>query len=73
MTVNRTAATWFPCFCIEDGAEQPPVKDGPTIGVNVGVGTMAVCSEWDCRPESQGIDFSTEAAEVFGPNHRPQS
>ena len=44
-TVNRTAGTWFACFCIEDGAEPPPVKDGPTVGVDVGVGTMATCSD----------------------------
>ena len=45
VTVNRTAGRWFACFCIEDGKEPPPVKDGPTIGVDVGVGTMAVCSD----------------------------
>ena len=45
VTINRTAGTWFACFCVEDGAELPPVKDGPTIGVDVGVGTMAVCSD----------------------------
>ena len=45
VTVNRTAGTWFACFCVEDGEETPPVKDGPTIGVDVGVGTMAVCSD----------------------------
>ena len=45
VTVNRTAGTWFACFCIEDGQEPPPVKDGPTIGVDVGVGTMATCSD----------------------------
>ena len=45
VTVNRTADTWFACFCIEDGAEPPPVKDGPTIGVDMGVGTMATCSD----------------------------
>ena len=44
VTINRTAGTWFACFCVEDGADPPPVKDGPTIGVDVGVGTMAVCS-----------------------------
>ena len=44
-TINRTAGTWFACFCIEDGEEPPPVKDGPTIGVDVGVGTMATCSD----------------------------
>ena len=45
VTVNRTAGTWFACFCIEDGQQAPPVKPGPTIGVDVGVGTMAVCSD----------------------------
>ena len=45
VTVNRTAGTWFACFCVEDGHEQPPVKDGPTVGVDVGVGTMATCSD----------------------------
>ena len=45
MTINRTAGTWFACFCVEDGVEAPPVKDGPTIGVDMGVGTMSVCSD----------------------------
>ena len=45
VTVNRTAGTWFACFCIEDGQQAPPVKAGPTIGVDVGVGMMAVCSD----------------------------
>ena len=45
VTINRTAGTWFACFCIEDGQETPPVKSGPTIGVDVGVGMMAVCSD----------------------------
>ena len=45
VTINRTAGTWFACFCVEDGEEPPPMKDGPTIGVDVGVGTMAVCSD----------------------------
>ena len=44
-TINRTAGTWFACFCIEDGQKEPPVKDGPTVGVDVGVGTMATCSD----------------------------
>ena len=45
VTINRTAGTWFACFCVEDGQPAPLVKDGPTIGVDVGVGTMAVCSD----------------------------
>ena len=45
VTVNRTAGVWFACFCIEDGQAPPPVKAGPTIGVDVGVGAMATCSD----------------------------
>ena len=45
VTINRTAGTWFASFCIEDGKEPPPVKDGPTIGVDVGIVTMATCSD----------------------------
>ena len=45
VTVNRTAGTWFASFCVEDGEEMPPLKDGPTIGVDVGVGTTATCSD----------------------------
>ena len=45
VTINRTAGRWFACFCIEDGQDPPPVKAGPTTGVDVGVGTMAVCSD----------------------------
>jgi putative transposase len=45
VTINRTAGTWFACFAVEDGQPTPPVKDGPAIGVDVGVGTLAVCSD----------------------------
>ena len=45
VTVNRTAGTWFASFCVEDSQREPPVKAGPTVGVDVGVGTMAVCSD----------------------------
>ena len=45
VTVNRTADVWFACFCVEDGEEPPPVKVGPAVGVDVGVGTLAVCSD----------------------------
>ena len=45
VTINRTAGTWFACFCVEDGEEPPAVKDGPTTGVDAGVGTMATCSD----------------------------
>ena len=45
VSVNRTAGIWFACFCVEEMQELPAVKDGPTIGVDVGVGTIAVCSD----------------------------
>ena len=45
VTVNRTAGTWFASFCVEEGKEPPPVRNGPTVGVDVGVGTAAVCSD----------------------------
>ena len=45
VTINRTAGTWFACFCVEDGGESPPVMDGPTVGIDVGVGMLAVCSD----------------------------
>lgn len=45
VTVNRMAGTWFACFCVEDGQEAPRVQGGPTIGVGVDVGAVAVCSD----------------------------
>ena len=45
VTVSGMAGTWFACFCVEDGEEIPPVKNGPTVGVDVGVDTMATCSD----------------------------
>ena len=59
VTMNRTAGTWFAAFCIEEGQPPPPVKDGRTIGVDVGVGTMAECSDGariaNPRPLASGI------------------
>ena len=45
VTINRTAGTWFAAFCIEDGQPAPPVKAGRITGVDLGVGTMAECSD----------------------------
>ena len=44
-TVNRTAGRWFAPFAMDDDQAAPPLKQGPIIGVDVGVGTMAVCSD----------------------------
>ena len=46
VTVNRTAGTWFACFCIEDGQEPAPVKDGPIVGVDVGRGHHGDVLRW---------------------------
>ena len=45
VTVNRTAGRWFACFSVETGEPLPPVKDGPTVGVDVGIEKLAVCSD----------------------------
>ena len=45
VTINRTAGMWFACICVEDGQPVPPLKDGGDIGVDVGVGTLAECSD----------------------------
>ena len=45
VTVNRTAGQWFASFSIDTGEPPPPVKDGPTIGVDVGITRLAVCSD----------------------------
>ncbi|MDE2938811.1 MAG: helix-turn-helix domain-containing protein [Chloroflexota bacterium] len=45
VTVNRTSDVWLACFCVEDGKAPSPVKEGPTIGMDVGVGVTATCSD----------------------------
>ena len=45
VTVNRTAGQWFASFSVDTGEPVPPVKDGPTIGVDVGIARLAVCSD----------------------------
>ena len=43
--INRTANRWFACLWVEDGQQLPPVKHGSTIGVDVGIERLAVCSD----------------------------
>ena len=45
VTVSRTAGRWFASFSIDTGEPVTPVKDGPTIGVDVGIAKLAVCSD----------------------------
>ena len=45
VTVNRTAGRWFAALAVDDGQAAPPLQQAPTIGVDVGEGTMAVCSD----------------------------
>ena len=44
-TVKRDAGRWFACVCMEDGAEAPVPKDGLVVGVDMGVKTLATCSD----------------------------
>ena len=44
VTLSRTAGRWFASFCVEGGDAVPPLKAGPTVGVDVGISRLAVCS-----------------------------
>jgi len=44
-TVKRDAGRWFACVCIEDGAAATEAKDGRVVGVDMGVTTLATCSD----------------------------
>ena len=44
-TVKRDAGRWFACVCVEDGREAPKAKNGRVIGVDMGVKTLATCSD----------------------------
>ena len=44
-TVKRDAGRWFACVCVEDGAAAPEAKDGLVVGVDMGVQTLATCSD----------------------------
>lgn len=44
-TVKRDAGRWFACICVEDGREAPEAKDGRVVGVDLGVKTLATCSD----------------------------
>ena len=69
VTINRTAGTWFASFAVEDG-QQPPVKDGPTIGVDVGVGTLAVCSNGLKVENPKALNAALAAVAAGGQGHR---
>ena len=51
-TVNRTAGRWFACFAVETSEAYPPVKEGPIVGIDVGILTLAVSSTapWSKTP-----------------------
>ena len=40
--INRTAGTRLPSLCVENGSGPLPAKNGPAIGVDVGVQKLAV-------------------------------
>ena len=45
VTVSRKAGRWFAAVTVETGDEPPTMRDGATIGVDVGVERLAVCSD----------------------------
>ena len=44
-TVKRDAGRWFACVCAEDGTQAPEAHDGHVVGVDMGVKTLATCSD----------------------------
>ena len=50
VTVSRKAGRWFAAVTVETGDEPPTMRDGATVGVDVGVKKLAVCSD--------GIEYS---------------
>ena len=72
VTINRTVGTWFASFCVDDGQEPPSLKPGPTIGVDVGVGVMATCSDGTVVENPQGIGPSAETAQAYGQGDSPK-
>ena len=75
MTVDRTAGRWFACLRIEGGQAPPPVKEGLTIGVDLGVGTLATCSYERTieNPEapSSGLKQLRRLDQAFGQTPHP--
>ena len=45
VTVKREAGRWFACVAVKTTESPPPPRPGETIGVDVGVKTLAVCSD----------------------------
>ena len=45
VTVSRKACRWFAAVTVETGEDPPTMRDGATIGVDVGVETLAACSD----------------------------
>ena len=44
-TVKRDAGRWFACVCVEDGTQAPAPRDGLVVDVDMGVKTLATCSD----------------------------
>ena len=72
VTVNRTAGRWFACFSVETGEPLPPVKDGSTVGVDVGIENLAVCSDGTVV-ENPTIFFSLLFSASSSPSRRRDS
>ena len=44
-TINRTPGVWFACCCVKNSQETPPVKGGPTVGVDASMAAMTTRSD----------------------------
>ena len=44
-TVTKTHGRWFVCLTVETGEEPPDKRDGETIGIDMGLKTLAVYSD----------------------------
>lgn len=45
VTVIKTHGRWFVCLSVDDGKELPAKRDGDTIGIDMGLTTLAVYSD----------------------------
>ena len=72
VTVDRTAGVWFAASVRGDGLAPTPGKEGPTIGVDVGVGVMATCSDGNLVGNPKGTGHQPEKPTESGQGDSPQ-
>ena len=45
VTVSKTAGRWYASFAVDDGTEPAPVRTGESVGIDMGVVTLATLSD----------------------------